>query len=90
MNLAVVSSLGNAKKVMDDIKAGKCKYDFIEVMACLQFGCIDGGGQPFIRANREILKREWKFYIRPMKICLLESLMKILWLKSYTMSFGRA
>jgi NADH-quinone oxidoreductase subunit G len=56
LNLAVVSSLGNAKKVMDDIKAGKCKYDFIEVMAC-PGGCIDGGGQPFIRANREILEK---------------------------------
>lgn len=56
LNLAVVSSLGNAKKVMDDIKEGKCKYDFIEIMAC-PGGCIDGGGQPFIRANRDVLEK---------------------------------
>lgn len=56
VNIAVVSSLGNAKKVMDDIKSGKSKYHFIEVMAC-PGGCIDGGGQPFIKSNREILKR---------------------------------
>lgn len=56
INAAVVSSLGNAKRIMEDIKAGKCFYDFIEIMAC-PGGCIDGGGQPFIRANREILKK---------------------------------
>lgn len=56
INVAVVSSLGNAKKIMDEIKSGKSKYHFIEVMACLG-GCVDGGGQPFIRSNREILKK---------------------------------
>lgn len=56
INAAVVSSLGNAKLVMDSIKNGKCNYDFIEIMAC-PGGCIDGGGQPFIRANREIMHK---------------------------------
>jgi iron only hydrogenase large subunit-like protein len=41
---------------MDDINAGNNKYDFIEIMAC-PGGCIDGGGQPFIRANRDILAK---------------------------------
>ncbi|WP_163192976.1 NADH-dependent [FeFe] hydrogenase, group A6 [Clostridium thermarum] len=56
INAAVVSSLGNAKKIMDEIKEGKCKYHFIEIMAC-PGGCIDGGGQPFIRADRGIMKK---------------------------------
>lgn len=56
INAAVVSSLGNAKRVMEDIRSGKCNYDFIEIMAC-PGGCIDGGGQPFIRANREIMQK---------------------------------
>ena len=56
VSIAVVNSLGNAKKIMDDIEEGKNKYDFIEIMAC-PGGCIDGGGQPFIRANRDILKK---------------------------------
>ena len=56
VNIAVVNSLGNARKIMDEIVAGDLKYDFIEVMAC-PGGCIDGGGQPFIRADREILKK---------------------------------
>ena len=30
---------------MDDIKAGKDHYDFIEVMSC-QGGCVAGAGQP--------------------------------------------
>jgi NADH-quinone oxidoreductase subunit G len=56
LKAAVVSSLGNAKKIMDEIKQGVCKYDFIEIMAC-PGGCIDGGGQPFIRADRGVMKK---------------------------------
>lgn len=40
-----VSGLGNAGKLLDDIKAGKVHYDFVEVMAC-PGGCVGGGGQP--------------------------------------------
>ncbi|WP_373897862.1 NADH-dependent [FeFe] hydrogenase, group A6 [Haloimpatiens sp. FM7315] len=50
INVAVVSSLGNAKKIMDDIVKGKNKYDFVEVMAC-PGGCINGGGQPYSRCD---------------------------------------
>ena len=42
---AVVSGLSNAVPLLDDIKAGKSDYDFVEVMACAG-GCINGGGQP--------------------------------------------
>lgn len=45
LKVAVASSLSNARKLMDAIAAGKVKYDFVEVMACLG-GCINGGGQP--------------------------------------------
>lgn len=45
VRIAVVSGLANAGKVLDDIKAGKVRYDFVEVMACRR-GCIVGGGQP--------------------------------------------
>ncbi len=43
----VVSGVGNAKEVLEEIKAngGKSKYHFIEVMGC-PGGCILGGGQP--------------------------------------------
>ncbi|MBK9798027.1 MAG: iron hydrogenase small subunit [Holophagaceae bacterium] len=42
---AVVSSLGQARKLMDEIKAGRKDIHFIEVMTC-PGGCINGGGQP--------------------------------------------
>ena len=56
MNIAVVNSLGNAKNAMEEIERGESKYDFVEVMAC-PGGCIDGGGQPYIRSNRDILRK---------------------------------
>lgn len=56
INIAVVSSLKNAKKIMEEIKAGNSKYDFIEIMAC-PGGCIDGGGQPYIKADVNVLKK---------------------------------
>ena len=45
LHLCVVSGLANARKVLEDIKAGTSTYDAIEVMAC-PGGCINGGGQP--------------------------------------------
>jgi len=41
---AVAHSLGHAKKVLDQVKAGKADYHFIEIMCC-PGGCIGGGGQ---------------------------------------------
>jgi len=45
IKIAVVHTLGKARKIMEDIKAGKSPYHFIEIMACYG-GCIGGGGQP--------------------------------------------
>lgn len=45
LRTCTVSGLGNAGKLLDDIKAGKVHYDFVEVMAC-PGGCVGGGGQP--------------------------------------------
>jgi iron-only hydrogenase group A len=42
---AVVSNLGNARKLLEEIKAGRKDLHFIEVMTC-PGGCINGGGQP--------------------------------------------
>jgi NADP-reducing hydrogenase subunit HndD len=46
VNLCVASGLGNAKKVLEDLKSGKKKYDLVEIMAC-PGGCINGGGMPY-------------------------------------------
>ena len=42
---AVVSGLGNTRKLMEAIASGHVQYDFVEVMAC-PGGCAGGGGQP--------------------------------------------
>jgi iron-only hydrogenase group A len=49
LGVAVVSGLGNACKLLDQIRAGRNDLHFIEVMTC-PGGCIGGGGQP-IGAN---------------------------------------
>jgi NADP-reducing hydrogenase subunit HndD len=45
LKIAIVSGLKNAIPVLEDIKAGKADFQFIEVMTC-PGGCINGGGQP--------------------------------------------
>lgn len=53
VHIAIVSGLGNARKLLEGMKAGDCSYDFIEVMAC-PGGCVSGAGQPFAtRAEKE-------------------------------------
>ena len=47
VSVAVCSGMVNAKKLLDEVKAGKSKYAFIEVMCC-PGGCINGGGQPYV------------------------------------------
>ena len=43
--MAVVSGLGNTRKLMKSLESGQSRYDFVEVMAC-PGGCAGGGGQP--------------------------------------------
>ncbi|MCL1889434.1 MAG: iron hydrogenase small subunit, partial [Desulfovibrionaceae bacterium] len=45
IKVAVASGLGNARKLMEAIRSGAERYDFVEVMAC-PGGCAGGGGQP--------------------------------------------
>jgi len=48
IKIAVAHGMTNAKPIMDDIRAGKSPYTFIEIMCC-PGGCINGGGQSYIR-----------------------------------------
>jgi iron-only hydrogenase group A len=54
VSAAVVSGLGNARKLLDDVKAGRQNLHFIEVMTC-PGGCIAGGGQP-VAANLDAVR----------------------------------
>ncbi len=50
LNVAVAHGTGNAQKVLDSIRSGEKKYDFIEVMCC-PGGCVTGGGQPIVKSQ---------------------------------------
>lgn len=58
---AVVSGLGNTRKLMEKIKAGEVYYDFVEVMAC-PGGCAGGGGQPITEGREMAGERGAKLY----------------------------
>ena len=45
LKTCTVSGLGNARKLMEDLRDGNVSYDFVEVMSC-PGGCVGGGGQP--------------------------------------------
>ncbi len=47
VRVAVVSSLGRTRKLMEALRKGEVQYDFVEVMAC-PGGCAGGGGQPIM------------------------------------------
>lgn len=48
VKVAVAHGMKNAKPLLNDIRAGKSPYAFIEIMGC-PGGCINGGGQPFVK-----------------------------------------
>jgi NADP-reducing hydrogenase subunit HndD len=50
VKVAVTSGMANAKPLLDEVRAGKSPYAFIEIMCC-PGGCINGGGQPFVKPN---------------------------------------
>lgn len=52
VNVAVAHGLSNAKKLLDQARAGESPYHFIEIMAC-PGGCIGGGGQPITKTNAQ-------------------------------------
>ncbi|MCL2670140.1 MAG: iron hydrogenase small subunit, partial [Syntrophaceae bacterium] len=56
LRVAVASGLGNARKLLEDIRSFKRRYHIIEIMAC-PGGCVDGGGQPFHHGNINILEK---------------------------------
>ncbi|WP_436417906.1 [FeFe] hydrogenase, group A [Petrimonas sulfuriphila] len=54
LNIGIAHGLGNARKLLDEVRAGKSQYHAIEIMAC-PGGCISGGGQPYTHLKEEIL-----------------------------------
>jgi NADP-reducing hydrogenase subunit HndD len=50
IKVAVASGLGNARTLLNKVKAGEANYHFIEIMGC-PGGCVNGGGQPQVHAK---------------------------------------
>ena len=76
LNVAAIDELKNAIPILESIKNGTCKYDYIEIMNC-RGGCIGGGGQPAYKLPEEAFVKEKR----------IESLYKrddsLLWRNSY-------
>ena len=59
ISIGIAHGLGNARKLLEEVKAGKSRYHAIEIMAC-PGGCIGGGGQPLHHGDASILKARTK------------------------------
>jgi NADH-quinone oxidoreductase subunit G len=55
----IASGLGNARKLLEKIRAGEADYHIIEIMAC-PGGCISGGGQPYHHGDTTVLQKRSK------------------------------
>jgi NADP-reducing hydrogenase subunit HndD len=63
IKIGIAHGLGNARKLLQDIKDGKSTYHAIEIMAC-PGGCIGGGGQPLHHGDSSIIKARQKAIYR--------------------------
>ncbi len=55
IRIGIAHGLGNARKLLEDIRSGKSDFHAIEIMAC-PGGCIGGGGQPLHHGDSSIIK----------------------------------
>ena len=55
LKVGIAHGLGNARKLLEEIRRHECEYHVIEIMAC-PGGCIGGGGQPLHHGRAEVLK----------------------------------
>lgn len=61
VRVAVAHGLSNARILLDEIRAGRSPYQFIEIMSC-PGGCIGGGGQPVLADVEKKLARNRALY----------------------------
>lgn len=59
LNIGIANGLGNARKLLEDIRDGKSHFHAIEIMAC-PGGCIGGGGQPYHHGKTDVLLKRQK------------------------------
>ncbi len=71
VRLCIAHGLGNARKVMEQVRAGTAPYDFIEIMAC-PGGCVGGGGNA-PRTWAKVKKRLEAIYAEEQRLPLRKS-----------------
>jgi len=54
INIGIAHQLGNARKLLDGVRAGMYNFHAIEIMAC-PGGCIGGAGQPYHHGDSSII-----------------------------------
>jgi iron-only hydrogenase group A len=72
LKVAIANGLGNARVLLDQIKAGTSPYHFIEIMTC-PGGCIGGGGQPLNNEKTTKSKRMAGIYKEDKSLSLRKS-----------------
>ncbi len=56
IKIGIAHGLGHARKLLEDVQAGKSEFHAIEIMAC-PGGCIGGAGQPYHHGDSSILMK---------------------------------
>jgi len=56
LNIGIAHGLGEARKMLDMIRAGEANYHAIEIMAC-KGGCVGGGGQPYHHGDFSVVTK---------------------------------
>ncbi len=56
VRIGIAHGLGNARKLLEDVRAGRSEFHAIEIMAC-PGGCIGGAGQPYHHGDTSVLKK---------------------------------
>ena len=87
LKLAVVFGLGNARKICELVREGKCDYDLVEIMAC-PGGCIGGAGQPVCYSWETRAKRAQGLYSSDKMLQLHKSQDNHLLLETYEKYLG--
>ena len=54
VNVAVAHGTANASKLLDSVRSGEKTYHFIEVVMGCPGGCVTGGGQPIVSAQKRM------------------------------------
>ncbi|MBT9139204.1 MAG: Iron hydrogenase 1 [Syntrophomonadaceae bacterium] len=88
LKVAVTTGLGNARVLLDKIKAGEADYHLVEIMPC-SGGCINGGGQPYTNDPALKEKRAAGLYESDRSLPLRKSHLNPAVQKAYQEYFGK-